>query len=86
MMQVEVALTKRLQNLNLGNSVIELPGVGPSIEEKLSRLGIQNEISSLNEESSFWNVRNTAMTAGLAGFGIGIIAFVVWARRPFTGN
>ena len=52
----------------------------------LSRLGAQGEIVSVNEESGFWNVRNAAMAAGTIGFGIGIIAFVVWARRPFVGN
>ena len=40
MTQVGVALTRQLQNLNLENSVIDLPGVGPSIKEKLERLGI----------------------------------------------
>ena len=40
MAQVGVALTRQLQNLNLENSVIDLPGVGPSIKEKLERLGI----------------------------------------------
>ena len=40
MMQVGVALTRFLQNLNLENSITELPGVGASTEEKLNRLGI----------------------------------------------
>lgn len=40
MMQVGVALTRFLQNLNLENSINELPGVGASTEEKLNRLGI----------------------------------------------
>ena len=41
MMQIGVALTQHLQNLNLQNSVTELPGVGSSTKEKLGRLGIQ---------------------------------------------
>lgn len=40
MIQVGVALTRQLQNLNLDNLVNDLPGVGPSTKEKLKRLGI----------------------------------------------
>ena len=40
MIQVGVALTRQLQNLNLENSVIDLPGVGPSTKVKLERLGV----------------------------------------------
>ena len=51
----------------------------------LSRLEIKEEIEVTKEEE-FWNVKNTAAIAGIIGFGAGLIAFVVWARRPFIEN
>ena len=38
------------------------------------------------EENNFWTVKNATIVAGVTGFGIGMIAFVLWARRPFAGN
>ena len=52
----------------------------------LSRLDIQNGVVTLKEESGFWTIKNATIVAGVTGFGIGMIAFVLWSRRPFTGN
>ena len=52
----------------------------------LSRLDIQNGVVTLKEESGFWTIKNATIVAGLTGFGIGMIAFVLWSRRPFAGN
>ena len=51
----------------------------------LSRLEIK-PITEITQESGFWTVKNATIVAGFTGFGIGIIAFVLWARRPFPGN
>jgi len=49
----------------------------------LSRL--QMEVEIIQEvEDTFWTIRNVAAFAGLGGFTAGIIAFVIWARRPFS--
>ena len=52
----------------------------------LSRLDIQNGIVTLKEDSGFWTIKNATIVAGLTGFGIGMIAFVLWSRRPFAEN
>ena len=52
----------------------------------LSRLDIQNGVVTLKEENGFWTIKNATIVAGVTGFGIGMIAFVLWSRRPFTGN
>ena len=52
----------------------------------LSRLDIQNGIVTLKEDSGFWTIKNATIVAGLTGFGIGMIVFVLWSRRPFAGN
>ena len=52
----------------------------------LSRLDIQKGVVTLKEDSGFWTIKNAAIVAGLTGFGIGMIAFVLWSRRPFAGN
>ena len=51
----------------------------------LSRLELKPE-TTIVEENSFWTVKNGTIVAGFTGFGIGMIAFVLWARRPFAGN
>ena len=51
----------------------------------LSRLEVELETKVIEQEG-FWNIRNAAAAAGLIGFGLGGIAFVLWARRPFKGN
>ena len=51
----------------------------------LSRLGIQDDGITLQEESGFWNVRNATIIAGFGGFSVAMAAFVLWSRRPF-GN
>ena len=51
----------------------------------LSRLELKPE-PTIVEENSFWTVKNATIVAGFTGFGIGMIAFVLWARRPFAGN
>ena len=51
----------------------------------LSRLEIRQE-TEVTQEDVFWNIRNTTVVAGLGGFGLGVVAFVLWARRPFKGN
>ena len=57
----------------------------------LSRLEIKQE-TEVTQEDVFWNIRNitiignTTIVAGLGGFSLGAVAFVLWARRPFKGN
>ena len=51
----------------------------------LSRLEIRQE-TEVTQEDVFWNIRNTTVVAGLGGFSLGAVAFVLWARRPFKGN
>ena len=48
----------------------------------LSRLELKPETTMI-EESNFWTVKNATIVAGFAGVSIGMIAFVLWARRPF---
>ena len=50
----------------------------------LSRLGIQDDGITLQEESGFWTVRNATIIAGFGGFSIAMAAFVLWSRRPFV--
>ena len=51
----------------------------------LSRLNVNLE-NKVIQEDNFWKIQNVAAAAGLIGFGLGGIAFVLWARRPFKGN
>ena len=51
----------------------------------LSRLEIKQE-TEVTQEDVFWNIRNTTVVAGLGGFSLGAVAFILWARRPFKGN
>ena len=51
----------------------------------LSRLEINQE-TKVTQDDDFWNIKNAAVAAGLGGFSLGGIAFVLWARRPFKGN
>ena len=51
----------------------------------LSRLEIK-PVNEIAQEDEFWTVKNATIVAGFTGFGIGMIAFVLWARRPFAGN
>jgi len=47
----------------------------------LSRLEIKQD-TQITQEDGFWNIKNVAVAAGLVGFSLGGVAFVLWARRP----
>ena len=49
----------------------------------LSRLEVK-PVNEIAQEGGYWTVKNAAIVAGFTGFSIGMIAFVLWARRPFT--
>ena len=51
----------------------------------LSRLEIKQD-NVVTQEDGFWNIKNAAVAAGLVGFSLGGVAFVLWARRPLKGN
>ena len=43
-----------------------------------------NEIVEVETEveDSFWTIKNAAVTAGLSGFSLAAIAFILWGKRP----
>ena len=47
----------------------------------LSRLEIKQD-NVVTQEDGFWNIKNAAVAAGLVGFSLGGVAFVLWARSP----
>ena len=50
----------------------------------LSRLPA--EMNLIQESKvTFWSVKNVAIFAGVGGFTVGIMTFLFWARRPFSG-
>ena len=51
----------------------------------LSRLEIKQD-NVVTQEDGFWNIKNAAVAAGLVGFSLGGVAFVLWARRPLKEN
>tara|TARA_B100000949_G_C14259985_1_gene442366 strand:- start:188 stop:1822 length:1635 start_codon:yes stop_codon:yes gene_type:complete len=51
----------------------------------LSRLEIKQD-NVVTQEDGFWNIKNAAVAAGLVGFSLGGVAFVLWARRPLKRN
>ena len=47
-------------------------------------LSKMNEIVEVETEveDSFWTIKNAAVTAGVSGFSLAAIAFILWGKRP----
>ena len=47
-------------------------------------LSKMNEIVEIETEveDSFWTIKNAVVTAGLGGFSLGVVAFILWSRKP----